>query len=124
MLFPTHEAPRSPGPIHIGYILTGAGSRVIVAYTTSQPWPTGVPLPHGARFFTIAEAADLNQSRAFVMRLDILANLPLTAAWFPDLGHASPGIIAIAPPALQDELVRIATTLATRRRELIQMRGG
>lgn len=49
--------PESPGPLHVRYVLA--------------------VLP-----FTIEEAHRLGQSRAFVLDLRRLANLPLTPTWF------------------------------------------
>ena len=123
VMFPTREKPRQPGLPHIGYILGGTGTEVMVAYTTSRPWPSGTPLPAGARLFDRAEAASLNQSRAFLLRLDVLAKLPMTEPWFPTLTHPGQGIIAVAPARLREELTDLATHLARRRRDLIQMRG-
>lgn len=123
VLFPTREKPRQPGLLHIGYILIVTATEAIVAYTTSQPWPTGMPLPAGARVFTVDEARGLSQSRAFLMRLDVLAKLPLARAWFPDLDRPDLGLIAVAPAPLQEELVKFATNLMRRRGELVQMRG-
>jgi hypothetical protein len=65
----------------------------------------------------------LNQSRAFVLRLDILAKLPLTAAWFPDIEAANHGIVACAPSKLREELNDLAMHLVRRHRSLVQMRG-
>ncbi len=128
VLFPTEEKPRQPGLMHIGYILgttvIGTKSRgALVAYTTSQPWPRGTPLPLGARLFDAEEAAVLNQSRGFMLRLDILAKLPLTKAWFPDIEAPNEGIISVAPARLQEELVDLGMHLVRRRRSLIHMRG-
>ncbi len=123
VLFPTREKPHLPGLLHIGYVLGVTPTKSMVAYTTSQPWPTAIPLPAGARLFSLAEAARLNQSRAFLLRLDVLASLPLTPDWFPDLDRGESGLIAVAPASLQAELVGFAANLARRRRELIQMRG-
>ena len=95
----------------------------LVACTTSQPRPAGIPLPAGARLFDADEAAALNQSRAFILRLDILAKLPLTATWFPDIETANQGIVAVAPARLREELNDLAMHLVRRRRSLIQMRG-
>ena len=78
VLFPTREKPRQPGLLHIGYVLGTTAGEAMVAYTTSQPWPAGTPLPAGVRLFDADEAARLNQSRAFFLRLDVLAKLPLT----------------------------------------------
>ena len=123
VLFPTREQSNLPGLPHIGYVLIVANREAIVAYTTSQPWPAGTPLPAGARLFNVQEAARLNQSRAFLLRLDTLARLPLTKAWFPDIDEPNAGVIAIAPASLRAELTRIATNLARRRRDLLDMRG-
>jgi hypothetical protein len=123
VLFPTRERPNVPGLLHIGYVLSLASREAIVAYTTSQPWPAGTPLPVGARLFDAQEAARLNQSRAFLLRLDVLARLPLTKAWFPDIDQPNLGVIAIAPPSLRAELTRLATNLVRRRRDLLDMRG-
>ncbi len=122
ILFPTHEKPRRPGLPHIGYVLGNTATDAIVAYTTSQPWPSGTPLPAGARAFDALEAAAFNQSRSFVLRLDILAKLPLTADWFPGLTTPHLGIIAVAPAELREELSDLALHLVRRRRSLLQMR--
>ena len=53
VLFPTRERPNVPGLPHIGYVLIVANREAIVAYTTSQPWPAGTPLPAGARLFNV-----------------------------------------------------------------------
>jgi len=73
--------------------------------------------------FVREEAERLNQSRAFILRLDVLAKLPVTEAWFPDLALSGLGVIAVAPARLRDELTVLATNLVRRRRNLIQMRG-
>jgi hypothetical protein len=123
VLFPTREKPRQPGLLHIGYVLGGSGIEAMVAYSTSQPWPANTPVPAGVRLFDADEAARLNQSRGFVLRLDVLAKLPLTEAWFPDIGRANQGVVALAPARLQEELTDLAMNLVRRRRTLIQMRG-
>ncbi len=123
VLFPTRETPTQPGLLHVGYVLGTAAAHAMVAYTTSQPWPRDVPLPAGARLFDAEAAARLNQSRAFTLRLDVLARLPLTEAWFPDLARANSGVIAVAPASLQTELTRLATNLVRRRRDLLDIRG-
>ena len=123
VLFPTREKPRQPGLLHVGYVLGITAGEAMVAYTTSQPWPAGTPLPAGVRLFDADEAARLNQSRAFVLRLDVLAKLPLTEAWFPAIAQPGEGVIAVAPARLQEELTDLAMNLVRRRRALIQMRG-
>jgi hypothetical protein len=69
------------------------------------------------------EAARLNQSRAFMPRLDALARLPMTRARFPDIDQPDDGVVARAPPSLQAELTRLATNLVRRRRDLLDIRG-
>ncbi len=123
VLFPTREKPHRPGIPHIGYVLGITAGHAMVAYTTSQPWPADTPLPAGARVFDATEAARLNQSRAFLLRLDVLAKLPLTQAWFPDMQQSGRGVVAIAPTRLQAELTKLATNLVRRSRELLEMRG-
>ena len=58
-----------------------------------------------------------------MLRLDILAKLPLAEPWFPDLALPNQGTIAVASLRLQAELTDLATNLVRRRRDLIQMRG-
>ena len=123
VLFPTREQPRAPGLLHIGYVLTVTDREAIVAYTTSQPWPSRTPLPAGARLFDAEEAASLNQSRAFLLRLDVLARLPLIRRWFPDIDQPNQGVVAVAPVPLRRELTHAATNLIRRRRELLDFRG-
>ena len=123
VLFPTHEKPRQPGLLHIGYLLGCTAIEAMVAYTTSQPWPAHAPLPAGARFFDAEDAARLNQSRAFLLRLDVLAKLPLTDVWFPDIAQPGQDVIAVAPPRLQEELTSLVMNLVRCRCALIRMRG-
>ena len=94
--FPTREKPRKPGLLHIGYILVSSPVEAMVAYTTSQPWPTETPLSAGVRLFTAVEAKRLNQSRPFVLPLDVLAKLPMNPQWFPKIEKDGQGVIAIA----------------------------
>ena len=58
-----------------------------------------------------------------MLRLDVLARLPMRRDWFPEIDHPSQGVIAIAQSALQTELTRLAVNVARRRRELLEMRG-
>lgn len=121
-LFPTSEKPRRPGPLHICYCLAVARPIVIVAYSSSRSWPPATPPPHGVRIFGAAEAARLNQ-RPFVLYLNRLARLPLTAQWFPELEMPSQGVVAVAPAVLRDQLLKTMTELVQRRRELIRRLG-
>lgn len=121
-LFPTSENPRRPGPLHICYCFAVARPIAIVAYSSSQPWPSGIPLPLGVRIFGKAEAARFNQ-RPFVLYLNRLAKLPLNSAWFPELEQPKRGVIAVASAALRNELLTTMTELLRQRRELIQTLG-
>lgn len=122
VLFPTDERPREPGLPHIAYCLGSTATLGLVAYTTSQPWPEGVPLPAGVRVFVREEAAALNQ-RPFVLHLNRLAKLPLTVRWFPDLATPDRGIVAVAGPALRRELLTMSEELLRRRREAVRVSG-
>jgi hypothetical protein len=121
-LFPTTERPRRPGLPHIGYCLAVVRPLVLVAYTTSQPWPDGAPVPLGVRVFGAAEAARLNQ-RPFVLRLDRLAKLPLTRAWFPEIHLPSQGVVATAQRRLCDEILATMDALLRLRRERLTTLG-
>jgi hypothetical protein len=115
VLFPTVERPRVPGLLHIGYVIGATARDAVVAYTTSQPWPVDIPLALGARVFSPAEAVALNQNRGFLLRIDLLARLPMTAVWFPDIAKPGQGVIAVAPAALQRELTALGAALLQRR---------
>ncbi len=122
VLFPTSEKPREPGLRHICYCLAVRPPLVLVAYTTSQPWPPGVPLPFGVRLFDAAEAAALNQRRPFRLHLNRHARIPLTERWIPDLGSPDQGVIAYAPERLRQSLFELAVELVRRHRlELEQL---
>jgi hypothetical protein len=121
--FPEREAPLRPGALHVGYTLAVAavagGHDVMVAYTTSQPWPL---LP-GVIAFDSEEAAGLGQARAFVLDLRRLAYLPLTATWFPRVGEAGAGVLGRAPKALRDRVNATVAELPKRRPESPSRRG-
>jgi hypothetical protein len=121
-LFPTSERPRRPGLLHICYCLAVTRPIVLMAYSSSQPWPAATPLPPGVRIFEAAEAARLNQ-RPFVLYLNRLARLPLTPEWFPELSEPSQGVVAVAPAVLRDQLLKTMMELMQRRRDLIQKLG-
>jgi hypothetical protein len=121
-LFPTTERPRQPGLLHIGYCLAVVRPLVLVAYTTSQPWPDGAPIPLGVRIFDASEATRLNQ-RPFVLRLDRIAKLPMTRAWFPDMHLPGQGVVAMAPRPLCDELLATMDALLRLRRERLTTLG-
>jgi hypothetical protein len=121
-LFPTNEQPRRPGLLHICYCLAVTRPIVLMAYSSSQPWPAGIPLPLGVRIFDATEAARLNQ-RPFVLYLNRLVRLSLTPEWFPELNKPSQGVVAVAPAALRDQLLKTMMELMQRRRDLIQKLG-
>jgi hypothetical protein len=120
-LFPTDEYPRWPGLLHICYCLGVARPIVLVACTSSQPWPARTPLPAGVRVFDRSAAAALRR-RPFVLILNRIAKLPLTVSWFPAIETMGQGIVAVAPAALRDEKPRAATELTRRHGELMRRR--
>ena len=71
VLFPTSKKPREPGLLHVCYCLAVRPPLSLIAYTTSQPWPRGTPLPFGVLLFTQEEAAVLKQ-RAFKLHQELL----------------------------------------------------
>ncbi len=121
-LFPTHEHPRRPGLLHICYCLGVAPPIALLAYTSSQPWPAGSAVPLGVRIVDRDEAASLNQ-RPFVIYLNRIAKLPLSQAWFPEIGAANQGVVAVASTRLRNELMAAALALVKKRRDLIQQLG-
>ena len=122
VLFPTREQPHVPGLLYIGYMLIVAKREAIAAWMTSQPWPAGTPPSTGTRVFDAEAAERLNRSRAFMLRLDVLAKPPLTREWFPDMERSGRGIVAVAPASLQEESTRVAANLVRRRREMRDIR--
>jgi PAS domain S-box-containing protein len=100
----------------VGAAYGGTSTVVIVADTTSRPWPATMPPPVGARLFDREQVARLDQSRASMPRLNVLAKPPMTEAWFPDAARNKQGVIAVAPARSCDELPDLATNLVRRRR--------
>lgn len=129
--FPERENPAQPGPLHIGYTVIVSGAALptspppsaFIAYTTSQPWPPGTPLPIGVLAFNQAEASRYGQSRAFVMDLRRVAFLPVTPAWFPHLDKSGHGVQGRAPKADQRRFRRMAEDLVARHAELVERLG-
>ena len=56
-----------------------------------RPWPGAAP-PLGVFAFNQQDAANLGQTRAFVMDLRRLAALPVTPVWFPGLDQPEKGV--------------------------------
>ena len=123
VLFPTAEKPRRPGLLHIGYCLGVRPPLALVAYTTSAPWPPGVPLPFGVRLFSLEQARALNQRRPFRLHLNRQARLPLTTDWFPKLGAPNRGVVATAPERLRQDLFETALELERRHRLNVERLG-
>ncbi len=123
VLFPTSERPREPGLLHIGYCLAVRPPLLLVAYTTSQPWPAGVPVPFGVRNFSAAEALAPNQSRPFRLHLNRQARVVLSKRWIPDIDRQGQGVVAAAPPDLRDELLGMALELEKRHRASVERLG-
>lgn len=70
------------------------GSKAFLCYTTSQPWVGSVPL---GVFRVDREAALGNgQFRPFTIDLRRMATVPVTEAWFPDLGQPNHGLVGRA----------------------------
>ena len=126
--FGPHERPDIPGPVrHVAYVMgareVGLGIQMLLAYTSSGPWRGGgVSLPLGVLEFSNAEARSLNQ-RAFHLDLRCLARVPPTAAWFPEIGSATKGILSVASPRLHARILKAGAELAARSPELIEVRG-
>ena len=117
------EKPHLPGLLHIGYVLGVTPTKSMVAYTTSQPWPTADSAAgRGTLVFARGGRAPEPVPR-FPAAAGRARKPALTPDWFPDLDRGESGLIAVAPASLQAELVGFAANLARRRRELIQMRG-
>jgi hypothetical protein len=122
VLFPTDERPREPGLLHLGYVLAVRPPLVLLAYTTSRPWPEELPRPFGLRRFDAVEARALNQ-RPFTLHLQRQAKLVLSARWFPELEAPGQGVVAVAPAALREELFRTVVELERRHRESVRRLG-
>ena len=123
VLFPASERPRRPGLLHICYCLGVRPPLALMTYTTSAPWPPGIPLPFGVRTFSVTEAVALNQRRAFRLHLNRQARLPLTSAWFPQIDSPGQGVVAVAPAGLRQELFDIAVELEKRYRLNVERLG-
>lgn len=123
VLFPTTEKPRQPGLSHVCYCLAVRPPLVLVAYTTSVPWPPNTPLPLGVRLFTQDDAAALNQQRAFRLHLNRQARIPLDTRWIPNLDGLNGGVIAVAPARLRQELYEMTLELVKRYEQNVQRLG-
>jgi hypothetical protein len=123
VLFPTAEKPRAPVLLHIGYVIGTTAAVAMVAYTISRLWPVDVPLPLGARVSTADQARALNQNRACLLRMDMLAKLRITKTWFSRTDQPGHGVIAVALAALARELTNLGTELVRRRHARIEFRG-
>ena len=123
VLFPTTEKPREPRLSHICYCLAVRPPLVLVAYTTSVPWPPNTPLPFGVRLFTREEAATLNQQQAFRLHLNRQARIRVTVRWIPKLGTPNQGVIAQAPARPRQELYKATLELVRRHEQNIQQLG-
>jgi hypothetical protein len=114
ILFPTAEKPRQPGLSHVCHCLVVRPPVVLVAYTTSVPWPPNAPLPFGVRLVRQEEAAALNQRRAFRLHLNRQARTPLDIRWILNLNAFNKGMIAMAPARLRQELYEMTRELVKR----------
>jgi hypothetical protein len=121
--FPLLSKPREPGLLHICHCLAVRPPLALIADTTSQPWPSGIPLPFSVRIFSREEAAALNQARAFRLHFNRQARTNLSARWLPELDNPDRGIIAIAPPHLRQQLFELTVELEKRHRLSIERTG-
>lgn len=97
--------------------------QVLLAYTSSGKWRgDAAVLPLGVIEFDAATAWVLNQ-RAFHLDLRCMAQVPVTAAWFPNLDEPERGVVAVAGARLRSRIERELAMLVARSRELIEMRG-
>src|SRR5947208_2252841 len=89
--FPYDDAPDQPGPkehfgLCLGTLASSAGQvAAVAAYTTSQAWPTGMPVPRGVHRVSQAAAVAMGQQRAFVVDARKIAFMPITEEFFPQL---------------------------------------
>ena len=98
-------------------------AQLLLAYTSSGPWRGATQsLPLGVIEFNVAEAKALRQ-RPFHIDLRCLAQVPLTASWFPDLAQPDHGVVAVAGARLQARIERVFEALVARSRDLIEIRG-
>jgi hypothetical protein len=117
-----------PGPVrHIAYVLATRSERtstkVLLAYTSSGPWRSAAAtLPRGIIEFDAAAAKALGQ-RPFHIDLRCLAQVPVTAAWFPDIAQPRQGVVGVAGARLQVRIQGVLDDLVERSRELIEIRG-
>jgi hypothetical protein len=123
VFFPTKEKPREPGLSHICYCLAVRPPLALVAYTTSVPWPEGIPLTLGVKLFTKTEAAGLNQNSAFRLHLNRQARIPLNKKWVPEIDTPHQGVIATASSRLRQELYEITLELQKRHEQNIERLG-
>ena len=126
-LFP-FGPPDRPGPVlHIAFVLTvdtkPATPQVILAYTGSGTWRGSTDaVPQGVINFSEAEAKVVGQ-KPFHMDLRCLAQVPLTAAWFPDLTQPGHGVVGVVGARLQTRIEKMLQELVMRNRSLIELRG-
>ena len=69
----------------------GGRVAIVAAYTTSQPWPSDVPLPRGMHRVSEDRAKRSGQRKPFVVDGRKIAFLPMTEAFFPHLQQAGGG---------------------------------
>jgi len=117
-----------PGPVrHIAYVLATNSGRVppvlLLAYTSSGPWRgDAARVPMGVIGFDAAAAGAVGQ-KPLHLDLRCLAQVPMTARWFPDLGQPGHGVVGTAGARLRTRLDALLHDIVTRNRDLIEMRG-
>lgn len=123
--YPQRENPARPGPRHVGYVALStsgdADDAVWLAFTTSQPWVG--PRPPGVYSIDRDTAAGMGQPKPFTLDLRRVADIPVTAEWFPELGTPGHGIVGRAPERLRLAYEAALTELARRHPENIEHLG-
>jgi hypothetical protein len=123
--YPQRENPAQPGPRHVGYVALSTSSDtediVWLAFTTSQPWVQS--RPPGVYSIDRDTAAGMGQPKPFTLDLRRMANLPVTAEWFPELGTPGHGIVGRAPERLRLVYEAALAELARRHPQNIERLG-
>ncbi len=112
---------------HIAFVLAvdtkPATPQLLLAYTSSGAWRGSADaVPQGVINFGEREAKAVGQ-KPFHMDLRCLAQVPLNAAWFPDLAQPGHGVVGVAGARLQVRIEKMLQEMVTRNRNPIEMRG-
>jgi hypothetical protein len=122
------DRPDEPGPTrHVAYVLATSSAAAVpmalLAYTSSGPWRgAAARLPAGVLEFDAAAARALGQ-KPFHLDLRCLAQVPLTARWFPDWAQPGHGVVGTAGARLRARIEARLSELVARNRDVIEVRG-